>query len=239
MKGETKMIVEGTNVVRELVRSNSKIFKIRYNSNRNDVLQIINEARQKNIKLEFVEDKTKIATQGIEAEIPNFKFCDVEDILSLAQQKNGPAFILILDGIQDPHNFGAIIRACHCFGIRNIIIPRHDQAQVSPAVFKASAGALFYTDICQVVNLGQAIDEFKQIGFKIAAADINGDVNLKETSSIVKFPLGVIIGSEGRGIRESILERADYKLKIGMVSDIDSLNASMSCAVILYQLFSR
>ena len=90
-----------------------------------------------------------------------------------------------------------------------------------------------------MVNLGQAVDEFKKIGFKIAAADINGDVNLKETSSIVKFPLGVIIGSEGKGIRESILERADYKLKISMQSDIDSLNASMSCAVILYELFSR
>ena len=80
---------------------------------------------------------------------------------------------------------------------------------------------------------------FRLFSYKIAAADINGDVNLKETSSIVKFPLGVIIGSEGKGIRESILERADYKLKISMQSDIDSLNASMSCAVILYQLFSR
>lgn len=79
----------------------------------------------------------------------------------------------------------------------------------------------------------------KKKGFFIAAADINGDINLKSTSSIVKFPLGVIIGSEGRGIRESILDRADYKLKIGMSSNIDSLNASMSCAVILYQLFSR
>ena len=90
-----------------------------------------------------------------------------------------------------------------------------------------------------MVNLGQAIDEFKSKGFAIAAADIYGDINLKSTSSIVKYPLGVIIGSEGRGIRESILERADYKLKISMASDIDSLNASMSCAVILYQLFSR
>ena len=147
--------------------------------------------------------------------------------------------LFFLDKIQDPHNFGAVIRACHCFGIRYIIVPRHDQAKVSPAVYKASAGSLFYTEICEVVNLGQAIDEFKSKGFAIAAADIYGDINLKSTSSIVKYPLGVIIGSEGRGIRESILERADYKLKISMASDIDSLNASMSCAVILYQLFSR
>lgn len=182
------------------------------------------------------EEKYGTETQGVVCEVDDFEYTDLKDILKKSSQIEGVVF---LDKIQDPHNFGAVIRACHCFGIRHIIVPRHDQAKVSPAVYKASAGSLFYTEICEVVNLGQAIDEFKSKGFPIAAADINGDINLKSTSSIVKFPLGVIIGSEGRGIRESILERADYKLKIGMSSDIDSLNASMSCAVILYQLFSR
>ena len=182
------------------------------------------------------EEKYGTETQGVVCEIDDFKYTDLKDMLKTGKNMEGVVF---LDKIQDPHNFGAIIRACHCFGIRNIVIPRHDQAQVSPAVYKSSAGALFYTNIAQVVNLGQAVDEFKKTGFKIAAADINGAVNLKETASIVKFPLGVIIGSEGKGIRESILERADYKLKISMQSDIDSLNASMSCAVILYELFSR
>lgn len=181
------------------------------------------------------EEKYGTETQGVVCEVDDFKYSELKNIL----QKSSIEGVVFLDKIQDPHNFGAIIRACHCFGIRHIIVPRHDQARVSPAVYKASAGALFYTEICEVVNLGEAIDEFKKKGFFIAAADINGDINLKSTSSIVKFPLGVIIGSEGRGIRESILDRADYKLKIGMSSNIDSLNASMSCAVILYQLFSR
>ncbi len=181
------------------------------------------------------EEKYGTETQGVVCEVDDFKYSELKNIL----QKSSIEGVVFLDKIQDPHNFGAIIRACHCFGIRHIIVPRHDQARVSPAVYKASAGALFYTEICEVVNLGEAIDEFKKKGFFIVAADINGDINLKSTSSIVKFPLGVIIGSEGRGIRESILDRADYKLKIGMSSNIDSLNASMSCAVILYQLFSR
>ncbi len=181
------------------------------------------------------EEKYGTETQGVVCVVDDFEYTELKDILKKSSRIEGVVF---LDKIQDPHNFGAVIRACHCFGIR-YIVPRHDQAKVSPAVYKASAGSLFYTEICEVVNLGQAIDEFKSKGFAIAAADIYGDINLKSTSSIVKYPLGVIIGSEGRGIRESILERADYKLKISMASDIDSLNASMSCAVILYQLFSR
>ena len=182
------------------------------------------------------EERYGTETQGVVCVVDDFEYAELKDILkksSLIER------VVFLDKIQDPHNFGAVIRACHCFGIRHIIVPRHDQARVSPVVYKASAGSLFYTEICETVNLGQAIDEFKNKGFSIAAADINGDINLKSASSIVKFPLGVIIGSEGRGIRGSILERADYKLKISMASDIDSLNASMSCAVILYQLFSR
>lgn len=175
-------------------------------------------------------------TQGVVAEVDDFEYLDFR---VMVRDKSTQSGVVFLDKIQDPHNFGAIIRAAHCFGIRNIVVPRHDQAKVTAAVFKASAGALFYMNISEVVNLGQAIDEFKTAGFKIAAADINGDINLKESSNIVKMPIGVVIGSEGKGIRESILERADYRLKINMNADIDSLNASMSSAVIFYQLFSK
>lgn len=175
-------------------------------------------------------------TQGVVAEIDDFEYSDLKDILKDADKISGVVF---LDKIQDPHNFGAIIRAVHCFGLRHIVVPRHDQAKVSSAVYKASAGALFYMNVCEVVNLGQAVDEFKSRGFSILALDIDGDKDLKSLRGEVKYPLGVIIGSEGKGIRESILERADYKVKINMDSNIDSLNASMSSAVILYELFSR
>ncbi len=182
------------------------------------------------------EERYGLETQGVVCEVDDFQYIELKDIFKNISQVKGVVF---LDKIQDPHNFGAIIRACHCFGIRYIIVPKYDMASVTPAVYKASAGALFYTEICQVVNLGQAIDDFKKKGFLIASADINGDINLKSSSNMVSYPLGVIIGSEGRGIRQSILERSDYKLRISMDSEIDSLNASMSCAVILYELFSK
>lgn len=175
-------------------------------------------------------------TQGAVAEIDDFVYADLKDMLKNTAEIKGAVF---LDKIQDPHNFGAIIRAAHCFGIRHIVVPRHDQAKVSAAVFKASAGALFYMSVAEAVNLGQAIDEFKDRGFSIAAADTAGNINLKKSDGMVKYPLGIIIGSEGRGIRESILERADYRLKIDMDSDIDSLNAAMSAAIVLYQLFGK
>ena len=182
------------------------------------------------------EELYGLETQGVVAEVDDFEYLDFRVMVRDKSTYDGVVF---LDKIQDPHNFGAIIRAAHCFGIRNIVVPRHDQAKVTPTVFKASAGALFYMNISEVVNLGQAIDDFKKAGFKIAAADINGNINLKESSDTVQMPVGVVIGSEGKGIRESILERADYRLKINMNADIDSLNASMSSAIIFYQLFSK
>lgn len=174
-------------------------------------------------------------TQGVAAEIDDFEYTPLNDML---KESSGVKGVVFLDKIQDPHNFGAIIRAVQCFGLRHIVVPRHDQAKISPAVYKASAGSLFYVKISEVVNLGQAVDEFKSKGFSILASDINGSIGLKSIRNSVKYPVGVIIGSEGRGIRESILERADYKVRIEMNSEIDSLNASMSSAVMLYELFS-
>ena len=128
------------------------------------------------------EEQYGTETQGVVCVVDDFEYTDLKYILKKSSQIEGVVF---LDKIQDPHNFGAIIRACHCFGIRHIIVPRHDQAKVSPAVYKASAGSLFYTEVCEVVNLGQAIDEFKSKGFSIAAADINGDINLVDVSPIL------------------------------------------------------
>ena len=233
MKGETKMIVEGTNVVRELVRSNSKIFKIRYNSNRNDVLQIINEARQKNIKLEFVEDKTKIATQGIEAEIPNFKFCDVEDILSLAQQKNEPAFILILDGIQDPHNLGALIRSAECAGVHGIIIPENRASDITSTVYKTSAGAVCWMKISKVVNLTRAIKQLKEVGVWVYALEADGKNIYEENFT---YSTALVVGSEGKGVTHLVRQTADVVVSLDMFGQVNSLNASNAGAIAMYEV---
>lgn len=175
-------------------------------------------------------------TQGVAALVDDFQYADFKTRLPLMKDSCGVA---LLDQIQDPHNFGAVIRAAHCFGITDIIVPRHDQARVTPSVYKASAGALFYCNITEVVNLGQAVDSLKDEGFAVACADMEGDTPLYEANQSVQSPIAVIIGSEGKGIRESILDRADVKLRIPMKAKIDSLNASMSAAVIFYELFGK
>ena len=181
------------------------------------------------------EERFGIETQGVAALVDDFEYSDLKPHLQSIKKEKGVVF---LDKIQDPHNFGAIIRAAHCFGINYIIVPRHDQAKISPAVYKSSAGAVFYVKIIEVVNLGQAVDLLKSEGFTIAAAHMDAGVRLDEAVDKVNYPLGIIIGSEGRGIRESIIEKAHLKLNIPMNACIDSLNASMSAAVIFYQLFA-
>ncbi len=178
-----------------------------------------------------------LETQGVVAEIDDFEYSDFKAYLNDGEKKGN---IAILDKIQDPHNFGAIIRATHCFGIRDIFVPRHDQAGVTPAVYKASAGALFYSRVFEIVNLGMAIDDLKKIGFVVIAADISEEaVPLKSFQIDDKQSKAIIIGSEGKGIRQSILERADFRVNINMDSKIDSLNASMSSAILCYHLFSK
>ncbi len=178
-----------------------------------------------------------LETQGVVAEIDDFSYSDFRTYFHDNKEKGNVA---ILDKIQDPHNFGAIIRATHCFGIRDILVPRHDQAGVTPAVYKSSAGALFYSRVFEIVNLGNAVDDLKKLGFVIIAADISEDaVPLKSFEIDDKRKKAIIIGSEGKGIRQSILERADFRVNINMNSKIDSLNASMSSAILCYHLFSK
>ena len=227
------MIITGRNpVIEALASGNAKKIFVRHGAS----VHFDNVAVPFEVLGKFAfEARFGEETQGVAALIDDFEYTPFKDVLPSLKKEKG---VVLLDKIQDPHNFGALIRAAHCFGVNNIIVPRHDQAKVSPAVYKASAGAIFYVNIIEVVNLGMAIDDLKSQGFSIAAADAQGDVRLDNAVEKVKYPLGVIIGSEGRGIRDSLLERADVRLAIPMKAKIDSLNAAMSGAVIFYQLFA-
>lgn len=227
------MIITGRNPVFEaLASSKAKKIFVRHGANVHfDSVKVPFEVLGRKV----FEEKFGLETQGVAALIDDFEYTDFKVALKDIQNEKGVVF---LDKIQDPHNFGAIIRAAHCFGIKHIIVPRHDQAKVNQSVYKSSAGAIFYVNVIEVVNLGNAIDELKKEGFLIAAADMNGAVKLNSIDN-VKYPVGVIIGSEGKGIRESLLERADLKVVIPMDAKIDSLNASMSAAIFFYQLFAE
>ncbi len=225
------MIITGRNAVFEAVKSGkAKKVIVRHGAS----------VHFENITVPFevlgrsvFEEQYGEETQGVAAIIDDFEYTELKTRLKDLSKEKG---VVLLDKIQDPHNFGAIIRAAHCFGIKDIIVPRHDQAKVSPVVYKTSAGALLYMNVIEVVNLGQAVDSLKDNGFRIVAADMDGE-RLPDVAKNEQ-PLGIIIGSEGKGIRSSILERADNVVSIPMQSDIDSLNASMSAAVIFYEFFA-
>jgi 23S rRNA (guanosine2251-2'-O)-methyltransferase len=168
--------------------------------------------------------------QGVAAEINDI---DPKDFVR--HKKSITGNVLILDRIQDPHNYGTIIRAANCFGVKTIIVARYHQAPITAAVCKASSGTIFYADIYETTNISSAAEDLSSMGYKIYAADISGDVVLND----VKFgeKSAVILGSEGKGIRPGVLEKADVTFRIPMDSDIDSLNVSQSAAVILHSLF--
>lgn len=226
------MIITGRNPVFEaLASSKAKKIYVRHGANVHfDNVKIPFEVLGKKV----FEEKFGTETQGVAALIDDFEYTDFKDVVDDIKKEKG---VVLLDKIQDVHNFGAIIRAAHCFGINHIIVPRYDQAKVNQGVYKSSAGAIFYVKIIEVVNLGNAIDDLKKIGFSIVAADMDGGIKLNKIDN-VKYPLGLVIGSEGRGIRESLLERADLKVVIPMEAKIDSLNASMSASIFLYQFFA-
>lgn len=226
------MIITGRNAVFEALASKAakKIYVRKGASVHFDNVDVPFEVLSKGA----FESKFGHETQGVAAQIPDFEYTDFRVRLTGMKNEKG---VVLLDQIQDPHNFGAVIRAAHCFGIKDIIVPRHEQAHVSPVVYKASAGALFYCNVIEVVNLGQAVASLKNEGFTIAAADMEGDIPLEEAKTRVNYPLGVIVGSEGKGIREGVLSRADLCISIPIEARIDSLNAAMSAAIIFYTFF--
>jgi 23S rRNA (guanosine2251-2'-O)-methyltransferase len=169
--------------------------------------------------------------QGVAADIDSIIPRSFE---SVAEELKTARGVLILDRIQDPHNFGALIRSAHVFGIKHIIFPRYEQAPLSPVVIKASAGAALYTTFIEETNLRNVLVRLKDLGFQRVAADMDG-----EALSSVKFalPVALVVGSEGHGLRDSIREESDMVVSIPMQGQIDSLNAAQSAAILLYGIF--
>lgn len=197
-------------------------------------------ARQRGIPIRFVDRKKLIelagheGTQGIVAVTIEYEYRDAEEVFQNAERKNDPPLIAILDEIQDPHNLGAIIRSAEAFGFHGIFIPKDRSAGLSDVVAKTSAGAIAHMPIVRVTNLARELDELKEKGIWIAGADQDAQESFYQSN--LKGPLGVVIGSEGKGLRRLIREKCDFLVRIPMVGKMNSLNASVAAALIFAEV---
>lgn len=233
------MLVEGINVVRELLNADVKIEKIiAENCENKDIVYLTDLAKAKNVQLEVV-DKQKLEriakgkTQGIVAFIPNFKYVEVKDILLAAEKKGEKPFIVILDGITDPHNLGAIIRTCECAGVHGVIIPENRACEVNATVYKTSAGAIVHMPVAVVTNLTRTINELKKQNIWVYAMEAG---NKKLYNADFTYPTAIVIGSEGKGVSRLVLENVDEVLSLDMFGKVNSLNASNASAIAIYEV---
>lgn len=233
------MIVDGINVVRELLKSNIKIEKIIAEDGENrDIQQLVNTAKAQRVKVETVSKKdleriAKAKTQGIIAFVPNFKYVEVEDILEYANSKGENPFIIILDGINDPHNLGAIIRTCECAGVHGVIIPENRACEITDTVYRTSAGAVCHMKVAMVTNLTRTIKQLQKLGLWVYGLEA-GSKSLYDEN--YNYPTAIVVGSEGKGISRLVLETVDQVVSMDMFGNVNSLNASNASAIAIYEV---
>lgn len=234
-------IVEGRNAVLELLDSDRDINKIFVQSGERhgSINKIIAIAKENKVvvteveksKLDFMS-KTK-NHQGVIAVVPPFNYCEVEDILEYAKSKNEDVFILILDGIEDPHNLGSIIRTAETAGVHGIIIPKRRSVTVNSTVAKVSAGAVEHMKIARVNNITDTIRKLKENGLWIIGTD--GSATTLYYNQDLKGDIAIVIGSEGFGMSRLVKENTDMLVKIPMKGKVTSLNASVSAGIVMYE----
>ena len=236
-----ELTIEGRNAVMEAFRSGKTIDKLFVLKNCQDgpVNSILREARKHDVIVSFVakerlDQMSKTGKhQGVIASAAAYEYAEVEDILNLAREKGEPLFVFLLDNIEDPHNLGAIIRTANLAGAHGVIIPKRHAVGLTATVAKTSAGALNYTPVAKVTNLGATMEELKKEGLWFVCADMGGttmyDLNLTG-------PIGLVIGNEGEGVGRLVKEKCDFVASIPMKGDIDSLNASVAAGVLAYEI---
>ena len=172
--------------------------------------------------------------QGVAAELRAFPYAELEDLLAVAEEAEEPPLLVVLDGIQDPHNLGAIIRSAQALGAHGVVLGRDRAVGVTAAVAKASAGAVEHLRVARVTNISRALEELKTQGLWVAAADPTGDTPL--FSAPLDGPLALVVGAEGEGVRPGVLGHSDFRLRIPMAPGSASLNASVAAALLLYEV---
>lgn len=232
--------IEGRNAVLEAFRSGRTVDKLYVLDGCQDgpVRTIVREAGKHDtlisyVKKERLDQMSETGRhQGVIAVCAAYAYAAVEDLLEAARSRGEDPFLFLLDGIEDPHNLGAIIRTANQVGAHGVIIPKHRAVGLTAAVARTSAGALNYTPVAKVTNLSQTMMELKKQGIWFACADMDGSVMYEVN---LTGPLGLVIGAEGDGVSPLVKKNCDMTAAIPMRGDIDSLNASVAAGVLAYE----
>lgn len=232
-------LIFGRNSVMEALEAGRTIEKVLVlDGGTGSLRKIVGMAKDSKVRLEFVDRKTldRISGgenhQGVVARGQVFEYANIDGIFEDANKKGEDPFILILDGIEDPHNLGAIIRTGECVGIHGIIIPERRAASVDSTVMKVAAGAAEYVKVARVKNLSRTLDELKNKGVWIVGLDMNETLYYEQD---LKGPIALVVGNEGKGISRLVKEKCDYTISIPLKGNVSSLNASNAVAVAVYE----
>lgn len=233
-------MITGRNAVLEALKSDREIEKlIVAKGAEGSIRKITGMAKDKKIPVQYREKAAldriagRNSHQGVIAQVSEYTYCTLDDILRRAEERGEDPFIMILDGLEDPHNLGAVMRTAECCGAHGIVIPKRRSAGITETVAKASAGAVEYMLCARVSNIGQAIDQLKERGMWVAACDMGGKAY---TEQDLTGRLAVVIGSEGTGISRLVREKCDFVVSIPMKGKITSLNASNAAAILMYEV---
>ena len=245
-RDEQPYLLIGRNAVREALKNERSIDRILVTAEHDGSLgEIVTLARERKLVVREVDRKKldelcmpfghggRTANhQGVVAYAAGVTYCEIGDILDAAKEKGEAPFVIVLDGVEDPHNLGSIIRSADCAGAHGVIIGKRRSASVTAAAVKASAGATEYVKIARVVNISAAIAQLKSAGLWIAGADMHGETM---RSAAMKGPLALVIGNEGEGLSKLVRDNCDFLVSIPMQGHIDSLNAGVAAAILMFE----
>lgn len=232
-----KTIIYGRNPLKEAIKAGRKIEKVYLSTNDQGIISFLKEKKIKyeTLSSEILASKFGLSTQGVVAEVAPYEYRNLEDVI--AEIKHPLPFFVMLDGLEDPHNLGAIIRTAEACQVDGIIIPKNRSVGLNATVVKVSTGAIEYVNLIEVTNLVRTLEDLKKKGFWVVGADMDGEIDFHDQD--YQMPLVLVIGSEGKGISRLVKESCDFLVHIPMYGKVNSLNASVSAGILFYEIMRK
>lgn len=234
----------GKNPVLEALRAGRDINKIwiAEGSNKGQMQQVIQLAKDagvivQNVPKQKIDQMVSGNHQGVAASVAAYKYAEIDDLFQASASKNEDPFFLLLDEIEDPHNLGSILRTADASGVHGVIIPKRRAVGLTAAVAKSSTGAIEHVPVVRVTNLARTIEELKDRGLWIIGTDAKGKQDFRQMDGTM--PLAIVIGSEGKGMGRLIREKCDFLVKLPMVGNVTSLNASVAAGLLMYEVYRK